>query len=1440
MKTILPLCLAFASLAGLNGTAISAESRLTHQKWEIDGLDGQVTHRVRPLGPSTTVFIHASSDSLDPALRVEDSAGALLSKDDNSGGGKTAFIQIQLESRARLRIILSSRGRDGSGQVTIRLIESHETQQSLNIENNQGRRLDEVNRLLDANRVPEAIVLLESVVRPFLNQGKVESPRVSWLLWNAGFLAHRTNRADLAKECWTRSVEFRRTVLPETHPALQTARANLADTLKNLGYPKEAEAIEERILEVFSRTLADDHADHQRARLAFASTLGLLGKLERGIALQRKVIEVYSRTLPKNDPNLLWARSQLAVSLRLSGDLEDARVIEEDVLAIVSAEHSDGHLGLRSARRNLASTLHELGNFQRAGELREKVLKVAGLTLNEDHLDLQRARIDLATTLNELGDLRRAKELQQAAIEVYTRTLPEDHHVIHRAKHNLADTLFALEDFEGATELQESVFEFFSRTTPKDHPDLIRAQENLARFLHEVGELIRAKFLAEQVEEVYARSFADDDPKLQRIRGDLAMTLHSLGELLAAAELRKRILRIYLQAQHPDHPDIQRARSNLAMTLSSLGDLRGAESLQRQVIDSYSRRSPNVPRELWIAEGNLANTLFALGDTGGAKELQQRIVAEYSRTFPPEHPDVLLARSNLATTLRALGDYRQARIHYEKVLEIISRTHPEGHPTLLSARYNLAVALYNGGNLEVAADIQESVLESSIRLFPTDHPKIQSSRSQYALILLELGDRKGAKRLQEKVLEVYSRTLPKDHPNLQSARSNLALTLERFGEFERARRLHQQAFDVSLRNLPKDSPGLLSARNNFASVLARQGDTEALTALIGPQLDSAILRLLRFEIQLSPRQCSALSSESNRTASRVFSLLLIASSLNEVPADLKEKLFSLVETLRSSTEISTRLTTLESRAEPEDRSKILAHRREIAVESANIVKFSQQNVSTEIFQGALERKENAQLKLRRILSRLPGAKDLLSPASVKLVADRIPEGSAAVRYWKYTRFSLDPEDPSEQFTGVPAYLGFIVKKDGTLQLVDLGPAQKIETAAIRWREAIGSPLDDRAGSMSNNDPPGDEGLERRSGERLRELILDPILTMAGDTSELFVAAAGAIHVVPLDSLPAGDSVVGDRLTIRLAPSLRGTKVETKPVAADDTLLVLGGVDYRKTPTRYTPKRAEGRPANPEKSGTARRNRSGAPIDLTRTPSWKRGFKYLRGSRSEAKLVAEWFKKGFPDAPPPWTPRGTDASRATLLDYAPQSRFLHIATHGWFAPTSIASQPDSTAVDAKMGFGRITSQQQRIVGFSPLVLCGLALAGANLPPDRGGEIDGFVTAEEIASLDLTRCELAVLSACETNVGLERGSQGIESLQKSLHAAGVHTAVTSLWKVPDKATAELMGDFYRRVLMDREAKPQALWNAKKKLRDKRDKSGEPVYRLRDWAAWVISGE
>jgi CHAT domain-containing protein len=133
----------------------------------------------------------------------------------------------------------------------------------------------------------------------------------------------------------------------------------------------------------------------------------------------------------------------------------------------------------------------------------------------------------------------------------------------------------------------------------------------------------------------------------------------------------------------------------------------------------------------------------------------------------------------------------------------------------------------------------------------------------------------------------------------------------------------------------------------------------------------------------------------------------------------------------------------------------------------------------------------------------------------------------------------------------------------------------------------------------------------------------------------------------------------------------------------------------------------------------------------------------------------------------------------------------------------------------------------------MVLCGLALSGANRAGDVRDHLAGVLTAEELAAVDLAGCELAVLSACDSGVGVLRAGQGLASLRTALHAAGARSTITSLWPVPDESTRDLMVEFYRRVWSAGEPKASALWQAKQTLRARR-------VPMAHWGGWVFSGD
>jgi CHAT domain-containing protein len=118
--------------------------------------------------------------------------------------------------------------------------------------------------------------------------------------------------------------------------------------------------------------------------------------------------------------------------------------------------------------------------------------------------------------------------------------------------------------------------------------------------------------------------------------------------------------------------------------------------------------------------------------------------------------------------------------------------------------------------------------------------------------------------------------------------------------------------------------------------------------------------------------------------------------------------------------------------------------------------------------------------------------------------------------------------------------------------------------------------------------------------------------------------------------------------------------------------------------------------------------------------------------------------------------------------------------------------------------------------------------------NGVRKNGLMALADIYSLDLS-AELIVLSACQTALGKDIKGEGLVGLTHSFLSAGANSVVASLWKVDDRATAALMGEFYEGMLQKGMTPSAALRSAKLKMMHDKQWSA-PYY----WAGFVLQGD
>ncbi len=149
--------------------------------------------------------------------------------------------------------------------------------------------------------------------------------------------------------------------------------------------------------------------------------------------------------------------------------------------------------------------------------------------------------------------------------------------------------------------------------------------------------------------------------------------------------------------------------------------------------------------------------------------------------------------------------------------------------------------------------------------------------------------------------------------------------------------------------------------------------------------------------------------------------------------------------------------------------------------------------------------------------------------------------------------------------------------------------------------------------------------------------------------------------------------------------------------------------------------------------------------------------------------------------------------------------LHISSHGFF-----------------------TDKYNFIVSKSPindpLFQAGILLSGAGQTFSRFtngiatiSENDGVLTTYEAMNLDLSRTQLVVLSTCDIESNNIENIYGVYGLQSAFMLAGARNLVTSLIKVDEEVSNELMVLFYQK-LIETNAVDESLKYAQLKLREK----------------------
>ncbi|HWB00369.1 MAG TPA: tetratricopeptide repeat protein [Pirellulales bacterium] len=884
-----------------------------------------------------------------------------------------------------------------------------------------------------------------------------------------------------------------------------------------------------------------------------------------------------------------------------------------------------------------------------------------------------------------------------------------------------------------------------------------RASKIKADELYDAGRYAESLKLAQAVAETRAAILGTSHPNYGACLNIMALSYERLGDYSRAEPLFKQAAEIYKQAFGETHPQYATSLTCLAGLYRRMGDYARAEPLLKQAAEIDRNQLGQSHPDYAIDLDNLATLYRVAGDYAQAEPLYKQAAEIYKQALGEAHPNYAASLNNLALLYRSMGDKARAGPLYERALEIRRKTLGESHPDYVTSLNNLALQYCEMGDYARAETLHKQVLESRKRILGESHPDYATSLNNLAWLYYCMGDSERAAPLYRQALAIRKQALGEAHPEYAQSLNNLAWLYDNARNYEQAAPLYMQALEIKKKSLGPSHPDYATTLNNLALVELGRGRAAEAEALLADAV-----QITRKSLDFSAAVQSEQQQLTMAVAVRGYldNYLTTALAVHESPS----KMYAEVAAWKGSISAQQQLLRVRQRALAHDAasetSRLFAELDRQSRRLATLVRATPAPADAAKTQVETHTLSESVDSLYQQLSRLDPdfhrawAERTISTAELQ---NTLPPSAALIDLLEYGHY-LPSAEPGKKHGWQRRVLAFVVRRQESVVCIELGASAPIAELVEAWRSGFGQ----RATSQGTL--PGDE---------LRRRVWEPFEPHLAGIDTVLISPDGVLAQLAWCALPGrapGSYLIEDRATAMIAiPQLLPELLKsTSATVAPASLLVAGDIDYGGDP---------GEPDDAIPVGRAAGAKLGQRAMLNMLPAAAAELDSIRNSylRADGHGTIDVLN-------------GRAATEAAFRRQAPHHGWLHLITHGYFAPSTVNESPPIHSG----------------------LLSGLALAGANSPPADDRD-DGILTALEVAGLDLSRVDTVVLSACETGLGTAAGGEGLLGLQRAFQTAGAKTVIATLWKVPDAATSQLMRRFYENLWDRRMGKLAALREA-----------------------------
>ena len=1005
------------------------------------------------------------------------------------------------------------------------------------------------------------------------------------------------------------------------------------------------------------------------------------------------------------------------------------------------------------------------------------------------------AEAALAQSVNFVGVIFSNRAFQVEARRAFTlaldllqRSMPRDDPLLASLHNNLGQLDQRDGELEAAQHHLETSLALQSAAGTSPTAERAFAADNLAAVLSQRGQHDRAEPLHLEALKLLQGLGPRHRADVATVHGNLGLLYRRRGELARAQASLLRSVDAHVRLEPLASGGAQIPLVNLIEVLLQRGQLRPAEQMVDWLLRLGGDRVGAAQQGVATSLLQLGSSAFAQGQLGLTERIATRAITLFEANVGPSAPQTLRAVRLLANVHAEKGNADSAESGLLRVLDAPGAT-PQHTASLL---VDLGKSLRGHGLASHPAAI--AMFERAIGLLSplagSDPQLLASALGNLAFTCFLADDAPRADALYLQALALGdARSLGGEYPWLLYSHALLHYHL---GQHDAARDGMQQALRLWSRRHGRSHPHVATALASLALVHWARGDIGAAQrALARSQAmrASGFQRILR--VGTERERLEAAHDQQGDLYKRV-TFCFAAGARGAVSRAAAELLLQ----RKACVLDALALTHARVRDRMDDASRVRLDR---MAELRRLI--AEQALSAQLFGDRSDPRQLASLQAEedRLQTQLSHAGALGSgvgagvgvgeSAAVSLAAVQaaLPAGALLVEYLRWSVF-----DPVRSGRGMPwrgaRYAAMVLRGRGPPHWFDLGDAGAIDRAADDLRALL-------------CDPDSDTGAARAAAIDVYRRLLAPFEPLLARVTLLLVAPDGALNLLPFGVL--GAPMLADRCIVCHLSSGRELLRAVLPSAPHAAVQVLVDADFDADDLPGVPAGEPERGAPPVSM----------PMQLDALPR----------TRDEAQLIEALFAGCRVLA-------GAQASVAALQAIT-RPALLHIATHGWFRPV------EATAPVVKNHWLQIGDESlllgraSRSAAANPMLHAGLALAGANR--SAPGRSSGFVTAAELAALDLRGTELVVLSACDTGLGATAPGSEFAGLRRAFAIAGAAAQVISLWSVDDEATAALMQAFYRHLLAGA-GRADALQRAQREVR-RRPRWAHPSA----WAAFVCWG-